>query len=142
MNTWILVANAARARLFEGGKSDGQLVERASFEHPEARMHGIDLTRERPGSVQESANDARHGIEPRLDLHDKIAIEFAHDLAGVLNRGRIDHQFDRLVLVAPPRFLGLLRDCLDDKVARLVSASLNKDASHASAEEIDQMLHS
>ena len=61
--------------------------------------------------------------------------------------GRIDGatparrlQYERLVLVAPPRFLGLLRECLDAKVARMVAASLHKDASRASAEEIESML--
>ena len=141
MKTWILVANAARARLFEAEENDGRLVERAAFEHPEARLHGAELTRDRGGSVQESASDMRHRIEPRQDPHDKVAVEFAHALADMLDQGRIDHDFERLILVAPPRFLGQLRDSLDEQVARLVSESLHKDASRATAEEIESMLH-
>ena len=142
MKTWIMVANAAHARLFESVAGDGRLDEVGTFEHPEARLHGAELTRERPGSVQESASSEHHGLEPRLHPHDKVAREFAHDLASVLNRGRVDHRYERLVLVAPPRFLGGLRQSLDDNVARLVKASFRKDASRASAEEIESMLQS
>lgn len=142
MKSWILVANASRARLFTAGESDGELVEVASFAHPEGRMHGAELTRRPPGSVQESATSARHGIEPRIDPHDKVSGEFAAALAEVLDQGRVGHEYERLVLVAPPRFLGQLRDCLDEQVARLVADSRHKDALRDSAEEIEALLRS
>lgn len=140
MKTWILVANAARARLFEAGEGDGHLTELAGIAFPEARMHGSEFTTEHAGRVQESATTARHGIEPRLDPHDKASIQFAHGLAHILERGRVEHEYERLVLVAPPRFLGQLRGSLDEQVSRLVVDAVDKDVSRASVDEIEAML--
>lgn len=140
MKTWVLVANAACARLFEAGSSDGQMVELAGFASPESRLHGSEFTSERAGRVQESATSARHGIEPRVDPHDKASMQFAHGLAEMLERGRVEHEYARLVLVAPPRFLGQLRGALAEQVSRLVVESLDKDVSRASIDEIEAML--
>jgi protein required for attachment to host cells len=140
MKTWILVANAARARLFEAGERDGQLVELAGFASPDSRLHGSDFTSEPAGRVQESASSARHGIEPPQDPHEKASLQFAHGLAQILERGRLEHEYEQLVLVAAPRFLGQLRGSLDAQVARLVTRSVDKDVSRAGVEEIEAML--
>ncbi len=140
MKTWILAADSAGARLFEATAHDGELSLLARFESPESRLHGSDFTRDRAGRVQESANAARHGIEPRVDPHEKVALQFAHQLAQMLERGRVEHAYEGLVLLAPPRFLGQLRGALDDQVARLVVTSVDKDATDASVGEIEAIL--
>lgn len=140
MKTWILIANAAEARLFEAAAEDGPLVERAGFRSPESRLHGIEFTRDRAFRVQESATPARHGIEPRQDPHDKVSVDFARELAAVLQHGRNEHDYQRLVLVAPPRFLGQLRQALDTQVARRVVDSRDKDLVNASPAEIEALL--
>jgi protein required for attachment to host cells len=140
MKTWILAADSTGARLFEATARDGELVLRASFESPQSRLHGSDFTSERVGRVQESANTARHGIEPRADPHEKVVQQFAHELARMLDRGRVEHAYEHLVLLAPPRFLGQLRGALDEKVARLVVKSLDKDATGADIGEVEAIL--
>ena len=140
MKTWILVANAARARLFEAGERDGQLVELAGFASPDSQLHGSSFTSEPAGRVQESASSARHGVEPHQDPHEKASLQFAHGLAQLLERARVEHEYEQLVLVAAPRFLGHLRASLDEQVARLVTRSVDKDVSRAGVEEIEAML--
>lgn len=142
MKTWVLVANTSFARLFEAGERGGRMVELIGFIAPQGRAHDSAFTRERPGRVQESAGVGRHGIEPRLQPHEKHAAEFAHELAEVLERGRVDHGYQRLVLMAPPRFLGRLRGSLHDQVSRLVVDAHDKDVSHASAGDIEALLRS
>ena len=45
----VLVANASRARLFDRDAENGAMRETASFVHPQSRMKGRELGRDRPG---------------------------------------------------------------------------------------------
>ncbi len=45
----------------------------------------------------------------------------------MLERGRVEHRYDRLILVAPPHFLGTLRQVLDAQVQACVVAELDKE---------------
>lgn len=141
MKTWILVANSARARLFEAGKSDGALHELADFADASARQPGSASTQDRRPRVQESHGQARHAIEPHTSPEEKAAQEFAHALADMLNHGRVEHDFQRLVLVAAPRFLGHLREALNEEVGKLVVRSVDQDQTRASPEDIQALLH-
>ena len=140
MKTWILVSDSARARVFEVGVDDGQLFEVGGYANPEAQMKPGELGHDRPPRAQESASPARHAIEPHTDPHDKPALKFAHGLAEVLEQGRVEHSYTRLVLAAPPRFLGQLNQALGDQVGKLVAKTISKDYSRASAAEIGAML--
>jgi protein required for attachment to host cells len=140
MKTWIVVADSARARLFEVGVNDGQLFEVSGYANPQAREKPSNSGHDRPPRVQESASSARHAIEPHTDPHDKSAQQFAHALAEVLDQGRVEHSYSRLLLVAPPRFLGQLHAALDEQVSKLVVSTINKDLTHAGTAEIRAML--
>lgn len=139
MKTWILVADEARARLFEAGYTDGELLELAAFAQPAARHPEADM-RDRLPRVQESAGSARHAIAPRTDESDKLADEFARALCDALDEGRHQLRYERVILIAPPRFLGRLRATLDPQVARMVSHSSDKDISKAGLDEIRREL--
>ena len=128
-NVWILVAHESGARVFENhGPGKGiQLVE--ELDHPQGRERDGDLDADRPGrSFRKNSGDPRRAAMSRNEgPHDRVVGAFARDLAHRLQQGRVEHRFDRLVLVAPPRFLGLLRSSLDAPTQDLVVGSLNKD---------------
>ena len=141
MKTWILVADSARARVFEVGAKDGQLFEVGGYANPEAHSKPSEIGRDKPPRAQESAGPARHAIEPHTDPHDKPALKFAHELAAILEQGRVEHSYGRLVLAAPPRFLGQLNQALGQQVSKLVAKTISKDYSRADADEIRAMVN-
>lgn len=61
---------------------------------------------------------------------------FAHTLAHVLERGLTDRSFDRLVLVAPPKLLGALRENLSRGLQAAVVAEVPRDYTHSAVEEL------
>lgn len=72
--------------------------------------------------------------------HERVVSDFARTLAERLQHGRVENRCKRLVLVAPPRFLGLLRAALDGPTAQLVVGSLDKDfASVKEAELVERL---
>jgi len=127
--TWILVGHEAGARVFANrgpGKGLG-LVE--TIEHPEGRLRDRDIDSDRPGrSFRQDSGDPRRSAMSRGEgPHDRVIADFARALADKLQHGRVENQYERLVLVAPPRFLGLLRASLDGPTAQLVVGSIDKD---------------
>lgn len=66
--TWLLVADAAKARLFEIPKKGANLTEIACYTNPNGRSPGQHPEHGRQGRTQESASSARHAIEPHTSL--------------------------------------------------------------------------
>jgi protein required for attachment to host cells len=127
--TWILVAHDAGARIFENhgpGKGISLIDE---IEHPEGRARAGELDSDRPGrSFRKNSGDPRRAAMSRSEgPRERVVATFARDLAGKLRQGRVSHAYERLVLVAPPRFLGSLRAALDDPTSACVVGSLDKD---------------
>lgn len=124
--TWIVVADGGHARILESGHRHSGVTVRLDMTS-DVRQTGGKLAADRLPRTQESRNAARHGIEPRLDLKDYERRVFAARLAGYLKGGLSN--FDHLVVVAPTRFLNVLKDTMPDVVAKKVSVTRSKDLS-------------
>ena len=135
---WILVAHEAGARIFDNhGPGKGiALVEQV--EHPEGRARDGEIVSDRPGrSFRKNSGDPRRAAMSRSEgPHERAVADFARELAQRLNQGRVQNEYQRLVLVAPPRFLGLLRSSLDGPTASLVVGSLDKDLAFTKEDEL------
>lgn len=133
---WVVVADASRARLFLAETPRGPLVELEDAAHSAARLQDHELLSDRAGRSFDIQGHHRHAMEATTNPHDQEAQRFAHELAERLRVHHNAHDFDGLVLVAAPRFLGLLRGALDEQVAKQVLASLDLDLTriHTAAE--------
>src|SRR5262245_18602964 len=132
---WILVCDASRARLLLEQRQgrDISLVE--AFEHSDSRAHGRDLTTDATGRkpvgpvpaarvMGQGGAHGRPGVEPETGPKEVEAQRFARELAAVLDKGRSHHAYERLVIAAPPHFLGLLRGALEGEVTKMIEATL------------------
>lgn len=126
-STWILVADAARARLFELARKGADPIEIACYSYPDGRSPGREHDHGRLPRVQESNGNNRHAIEPRTPLREKHARRFADILSAIVQRGRQERRYDGLILMGPPRFLGMLHDCLDAQTAACVVGEVRND---------------
>lgn len=136
--TWALVADAEGARIFSflemnspwtlhdtiAGDGSGQPDQTADF-GPKASMH--------KGALHGHGQADGTGKETRER-------RFAHTLAHVLEKGFVARTFGKLVLVAPPRLLGELRENLSRGLQGAVAAELHKDYTHSSIEELRKLI--
>ena len=137
---WIVVADSARARILSAVDPGSALKPVEQLVSPASRMHERDLTSDKPGRAFDSAGKGRHATSSSKSAKEQIAINFAREVADHLEKGRIDNQYQRLVMVADPKFLGLLMKSLSDPAQKLVSLKLDKDLSKLSEEEIRERL--
>jgi protein required for attachment to host cells len=132
---WILVGNASRMRLFSAdARGEGwKLLE--ELHHDESRAHNADLQEQRDnpnagtlhGPPPESEPDGRRELE-----HER----FARTLSTLLDRGVDSHAFQRLIIAAPPDFLGKLRKVLSKRALQRLVLDLDADYSRVPAREL------
>ncbi|MGA9335609.1 MAG: host attachment protein [Rudaea sp.] len=133
---WILVADQARARLFELCENGASLNELQDFVNPQGRAPEHDQGTDRPARVHESNGATRHAIEPHTSLREKSADRFARELRTVLERGRVEHRYEKLVLIAVPKFLGTLRATFGKPLQRCISDDIARDMTSLRPDEI------
>ncbi len=125
--TWVMVADAARARLFMSDGHDVQPIEGATFDNPAAHGFSRDLVSDKPGRTIESVGGARHAQEPKHDPHREAKAAFARRVAEYVEQGARDGKFDHLVVVAPPQMLGDLRGALGQHAMARLAGTAPKD---------------
>jgi protein required for attachment to host cells len=124
--TWILVANAAAAKLYANEGPRKGLRKIKEFNHPASREKGSQLVTDRPGHNPGHGNG--HGAYvPAHDPKEVQADQFALELCRQLDHGRTTNAYRRLILVSPPAFLGRMNGHLSDHVRELVSERFEKD---------------
>lgn len=138
--TWILVSNRSHARLFESIWPDKSLKRLKDIPHPQGQLKNRDINTDRPGRSFDSVGQGRHAMSAKLEPVEYIAQKFALDLAELLNEGRMSKAYDKLVLIAEPKFLGFLRMALDKNTAYLVTQSVDKDLLEVKDEELYKYL--
>jgi protein required for attachment to host cells len=107
---WVLVGDAAGAKVYE---SDALLEELKLVDE-------IGVGHDLPGA-------GRHANEAHHDPHVINEEKFARAVAKVVNDADGKHSFERLIVVAPPRFLGDFRAALSHNAGRRVVASIHHD---------------
>lgn len=139
-NTWILVAHRSGAKIFESSGPRSELKLSRKIDHPEGRLQNREIDADRPGQTDSRVGYGRHPKVPEQRAADHLAEEWAKELAQIADRGRKDHAFERLVLVAEPSFLGRLRAALPAHTANLVAATLDKNLIEEGAASIRRHL--
>ena len=140
--TLILVAHEAGARIFEAPGPGKGLALLQTIDHPEGRARDRDIVSDRPGRSfrRDSGDPRRASMGSGTGPHDHAVAVFAKTLAEQLRDARVRNQLARLVLIAPPRFLGLLRSALDGPTSQLVVGSVHKDLARAEEAELTKHL--
>lgn len=142
VTTWIVVADAARARIVvNDGVGHGIAeVPGAAFESDIKRER--EVYADRPGRVHDSASAGRHAMARPSDSKQQSAAAFAKTICGHLASKDQKNAFDRLVLIAEPSFLGHLRAAMPKKIGDLVTAEVAKDLTRASNDDLVRQLES
>jgi protein required for attachment to host cells len=142
MNTvWVLVCDAARGRLFEirGGDDAWHLLE--TFAHGESRSKASDLVSDHSGQSTSQGSSVHHNaLAPASSPKEVERGHFAHELGTMLDQAMRSKRFHRLVLAAPPQFLGMLKKELTHELTGHLMATVDKDLSRFESHELVEHL--
>ena len=124
--TWVLVADARQARVLE--------VEDAGLA---PRLRSTLKAPPPEGQHRSPEHGWTHGDDPRAEHEER---RFIHVMVQALGHGAAESHFRHLVLVAPPKLLGMLRETLPRGLADRLRTSLAKDWAHLSDPELFQQV--
>ena len=115
-NIWVLVANASVATLYNfiPKQKKPTLTVLKQFEHPDSRKKDENLVSDREGRYANQATGGTGNFVEANDPHQYQGFVFARELFHYLEQNRVKQAFLSLILVAPPEFMGYLRQCIDD----------------------------
>lgn len=123
---WVLVCDGRKALILEAtGKPTAPhlvLKEEKSIEDAPARELGTD----RPGRVYQSVGAKRSSVE-QLDRHVEAERLFMRDVAARLDAALLAGETEDLIIVAPPKALGMLRAEYSRRLKDAVRSEIPKD---------------
>jgi len=131
--TWVVVAESSRAKIYQVEKNDAResLKELNGFTHSISRSHKQQLDSDRQ-------KESRHSqLTSQLDSHKTHErIEFARTLGEHLNNARNKGQFNKLIIMSPPKFLGDLRKNLGHETNKYVVSEIDKNLVRHNVQDI------
>ncbi len=137
--SWVVVCDGQKALICENAGDEVflnlRVIEERAIENPPTAAQGAD----RPGRVHASASTERSAVG-QTDWHDQAENHFLKELAVRLDRAVAKGEVDALVVVAPPRALGMIRPAFSAGVAKAVTAELDKDYVNLPIDQIEKRL--
>lgn len=125
---WLVVANAARARVLEQTDTVGLYNAVADLVHPQSRMKGEQLGSDRPGHAHAEGHGlAGTSYAPRTDPREREHDRFAREVAAAVNDGVAQDRCAGVTLVASDPFLGHLKSHLSDQARKLLLRTIAAD---------------
>ena len=157
--TWIIAANAGRARIFADTDSAKSLQEVEDMVNPAAQQRVLDIVTDKlsPRSAGNSGHNIGGGqgggfehaaqagapgsdYQPAVTPAEHEAQKFSRDVSAYLLQAHQKGQFQHLIVSASPEFLGLLRTAIDPQIKSLIKRELNKDYTHSNGQELRALL--
>ncbi len=139
--TWILVANASLAKLYENLGPNKGLKLIKELIHPESRQKNGELVSDRSGAMAMTGSGGG-SMQPQTMPKQHEAKVFAQEIAQALYHGRTSNAFKRAIVVAPPAFMGLLNAVIDGPTAQLITDRFEKDYTKTPENELGERLGS
>jgi len=137
--TWILVANAGKAKIFSVNKlkfltGKARLETIQEFTHPASRKKDVEIASDKLGHYKDGSF-----VEP-TDPKKYEAESFAREVIGTLEAARVANKFDELILVVPPQFRGMMNKYLRAPLEQVISKVIEKDYTKNVEKELEKHL--
>ena len=150
--TWILSANAGRARFFSESDPAQPLQEIEDMVNSAAQLRTSETETDRLGPTAAAgsghniggtqgvglSHNAKVGApnkqyEPNQTPAERATEMFAKDVSAYLLKAHQEGRFQQLIISASPEFLGCLRQELDPNLKQAITSEFNKDYTHSTA---------
>lgn len=134
MSIWIVAADAASARIFQGESLRGDWQEVEDLADPLVRHPTDDPPTGQQGLI--SGSQGSHRLQPKHSPRESADMAFARLVCERLRRALDSNRIQAFCLVAAPHFLGLLRQSMDEHLRKALMRDLDKDLTRHPASEI------
>jgi len=123
---WVVVADGAKALVLEniGDALFPNLRTKEVHSQPDPKTS--DMGSDKPGRAYNSVGGGRSAVE-QTDWHDQEEHRFLAALAARLDKAVAAGEVPSLIVVAPPRAIGMLRKEFSPQLRKAIKAEVEKD---------------
>lgn len=133
--TWLLVANATIAKVYDNPKV-GELHLIETLEHPEGRLAAQELESDARGQEFSRIGKSANTYEPAVGPEKQQMAIFAREIGEFLEHRRQENSFERLFIAAAPGILGMLRQAISQPLSETVVAEESKDLTSQNPDQL------
>jgi protein required for attachment to host cells len=138
---WILAADNSRVRIFQEKDHQHHLLEVQDFAHPAGHASGRELETGAKGRFYGKGERSQaNTAEPNVDSVQHENELFSKEIGEFLEQARNEHRYNKLHLIAPPKFLGMLRKNLHKETQKLVGEEIAKDIAWEGKKQIEEFV--
>jgi protein required for attachment to host cells len=136
---WVIVCDGGKALVLEnaGSRMHPNLTTRQVFEHPD--LSDRELSADKPGRAFNSVGHGRSAVE-QVSRHEQEEQRFLTRVAAHLDKAVLAGDTPSLIVVAPPRAIGILRRAFTSHVRQAIRAEVEKDFVKLPIKEIERHL--
>lgn len=121
---WVLVADEGVAKVYVRG---GQNLTLRSEIFPPVVQMDEELDNDTIGRTENSTTGQRHKYEPSMNESRQDEMEFAREICFWINKSAQNDEFEKIIVIAAPRMLGMLRPGFSAVVQDRILVEINKD---------------
>jgi protein required for attachment to host cells len=151
---WILVADSSRARIFDatrkfsapGEFEFSEFSEVDDLVNARGRARNQDINTDKPGRMADrtgrggTGTGQRSAVGGKEEPKETEAKAFAQRVNDRLEQAANDGDYDELVVIAAPKFLGMLRDSRPSQIDSMIVEEIGKDFTKMSAHDLQGRL--
>ncbi len=138
-NTWVLVAESSRAKIYSTSGGSDSLEEIVDLSHSESRLHEQELTADLPGS-NAGGGSSHHKYEDQTDVKDQEDLRFAKQIEERLEKAWNKGEFNQLIVASAPAFLGVLRKIMNPNISKSVIREIDRNLTQFNSNELKEHL--
>ena len=151
-NALVLVADGRKMLFFRNHGDENQIDLRTEAHDERTDAKDSELKTDLAGTAAHGAGAAGRGIgavggghvgRPTMeetDYHQQDEDKWVKDAAEELKKRALRNDFDALVIIAPPKALGVLRKELHKEVGRRILKTINKEMTDRPIPDIEELL--
>lgn len=137
--SWVVVCDGAKALLLRNEGSMVNLNLKVMETLQQDNEMDRDLATDRAGRAHGGAGMAPSAME-ETNLHDLAEADFLKSLVGRLSEMAFSKEIENVVVVAPPRALGLMRPFYSGSLKGAITAEVPKDLVKHPVSDIEKLL--
>ena len=142
-NALVLVVDGRKMLFFRNHGDENQIDLRTEAHDEREDFYDRELKTDAPGNAaagMKGGGDTHRPAYSETDFHQLGEDNWVKDAAEELKKRALRNDFDSLVIVAPPKALGVLRKELHKEVEKRVVLTLNKEMSGRPIPDIEELL--
>ena len=139
-NALVLVTDGRKTLFFRNEGDESQIDLRTENVDERQDLKDREMKTDAPGAIGQSAGYSGRVAYEETDFHQQEEDRWAIAAAEQVNKRALANDFDQLVIVAPPKTLGVLRKKLHKEAERRIVREIPKEMTGRPVPDIEALL--